>query len=112
MFISGDTKNASELKAFVNAEDGIPLFEEVKGDMISIDTIFTEVFKDEPPTHLFTDPKQEPLSVFHKPQKVQIKDYKKGLFRNLNLEKRFVSSALGSRNFQNVKLRPDFVEIG
>ena len=93
MFISGDTKNASELKAFVNSEDGIPLFEEVKGDMISIDTIFTEVFKDEPPTHLFTDPKHEPLSVFLRPQKVQIKDYKKGLFRNLNLEKRFVSSA-------------------
>ena len=93
MFISGDTKNASELKAFVNSEDGIPLFEEVKGDMISIDTIFTEVFKDEPPTHLFADLKNEPLSVFLKPQKVQIKDYKKGLFRNLNLEKRFVRSA-------------------
>ena len=111
MFILGDTKNASELKAFVNSEDGIPLFEEVKGDMISIDTIFTEVFKDEPPTHLFTDPKHEPLSVFLKPQKIQIKDYKKGLFRNLNLEKRFVSSALCFRNFQNVKLSQHRVEI-
>ena len=80
--------------------------------MISIDTMFSEVFKDELPTMpLFTDPKNEPLRMFLKPQKVQIKDYKKGLFRNLNLEKRFVSSALCFRNFQNVKLRHDFFDI-